>query len=96
MSQKSLQLKKQDYIRILDFYKESIPKSKRTLKRKATKLIAKKLCRCVKKFNKQNEDRAIGICTKSIVQRKGFQRGKFTCKKKPTIVLRRIKKTRRV
>ena len=44
-----------------------------------------------KKVDKENEARAIGICTKSVINNKGFTRGKFTCKKKGTIVLKKKK-----
>jgi hypothetical protein len=82
-----------DYKRILEFYKKNIPKSKRLLKIEAEKLLASKLCRCIKKVDKQNEARAIGICTRTIINNKGFTRGKFTCKKRQSINLRR--KTRK-
>ena len=80
-----------DYRHILEFYKKSIPKSKRLLKSQAKKLLANKLCRCIKKVDKENEARAIGICTKTIINNKGFTRGKFTCKKKETITLKKKK-----
>jgi hypothetical protein len=35
--------------------------------------------------DKENEARAIGICTKSIINSKGLIRGKFTCKKRQEI-----------
>jgi len=76
-----------DYKHILEFYKKSLPKSKRLLKIQAEKIISNKLCRCIKKVDKKNESRAIGICTKTIINNKGYSRGKFTCKKKSTIKL---------
>jgi len=81
------------YKRILEFYKKNIPKSKRLLKIQAEKILTSKLCRCIKKVDKENEARAIGICTKTIINNKGFTRGKFTCKKRQTINLK--KKTRK-
>ena len=84
-----------DYKHILEFYKKSIPKSKRLLKQQAEKLLSEKLCRCIKKIDKQNESRAIGICTKTIINNKGFTRGKFTCKKKQTIILKKKNSTRK-
>lgn len=84
-----------DYKRILEFYNKTIPKSKRLLKQQAEKLLATKLCRCIKKIDKVNEARAIGICTKTIINNKGFTRGKFTCKKKETISLKKKKNTTR-
>jgi hypothetical protein len=79
-----------DYKFILKYYNKSIPKSSRLLKMAAEKILAEKLCRCIKKVDPINEARAIGICTKSIFNRKGFTRGKFKCKGKATI---KFKKT---
>jgi len=87
------ELTNNDYKRILEFYKKNIPKSKRLLKIQAEKLLATKLCRCIKKVDKENEARAIGICTKTIINNKGFTRGKFTCKKRQSINIK--KKTRK-
>ena len=87
-----------DYKHILEFYKKPIPKSKRQLKIQAENMLANKLCRCIKKTDKVNEARAIGICTKTIINNKGFSRGKFTCKKKngTKIVLKKNSKTKRL
>jgi hypothetical protein len=84
-----------DYKRILEFYNKSIPRSKKLLKIQAENLLATKLCRCIKKVDKRNEARAIGICTKTIINNKGFTRGKFTCKKKQTIILKKNKNVTR-
>ena len=84
-----------DYKHILEFYKKPIPKSKRLLKMQAEKILANKLCRCIKKIDKQNEARSIGICTKTVINNKGFKRGKFTCKKRETIQLNKNKSRRR-
>jgi hypothetical protein len=84
-----------DYKHILEFYKKPLPKSKRLLKLQAENLLASKLCRCIKKIDKNSEQRAIGICTKSILNSKGYSRGKFTCKNKKTIKLTKKGKTRR-
>jgi inner membrane protein involved in colicin E2 resistance len=78
-----------DYKKILEFYNKPIPKSKRLLKAQAEKLIVSKLCRCIKKVDKENETRAIGICTKTIINSKGLIRGKFTCKKRQEINLKK-------
>jgi hypothetical protein len=77
-----------DYKKILEFYNKPIPKSKRLLKIQAEKLLVSKLCRCIKRVDKQNEARAIGICTKTIINSKGLIRGKFTCKKRQQINLK--------
>jgi hypothetical protein len=78
-----------DYKKILEFYNKPIPKSKRLLKIHAEKLLVSKLCRCIKKVDKANESSAIGICTKTVINNKGFTRGKFTCKKKESISLKK-------
>ena len=78
-----------DYKKILDFYDKPIPKSKRLLKLQAEKLLASKLCRCIKRVDKENEARAIGICTKTIINSKGLTRGNFTCKKNNKFHLKR-------
>jgi hypothetical protein len=85
------ELTNNDYKKILEFYNKAIPKSKISLKMQAEKLLVSKLCRCIKKVDKENEARAIGICTKTIINNKGFTRGKFTCKKKETISLKKKK-----
>jgi hypothetical protein len=83
-----------DYKHILEFYKKPLPKSKRILKMQAEKLLANKLCRCIKKIDKGSEARAIGICTKTVINNKGYSRGKFTCRNKMSIKLSK-KKTRK-
>ena len=89
------QLTINDYKHILEFYNKPIPKSKRLLKSQAEKIIANKLCRCIKKVDLKNEARSIGICTKTIINNKGYTRGKFSCKNKPQIILSK-KKTRKI
>jgi hypothetical protein len=83
---------KNDYKKILDFYKMEIPSTYRALKLNAEKILAEKLCRCIKKVDIINEARSIGICTKTIFNRKGLTRGKFTCKKKRNVQFRKSKK----
>ena len=60
------QITNDEYIKILEFYQKPIPKSKRLLKMAAEKIMASKLCRCIKKIEPENEARSIGICTKTI------------------------------
>lgn len=81
------QLTINDYKSILKYYKKPIPKSNKVLKKQAENLLAENLCRCIKKVEKQYKSSAIGLCTKSVINTKGFNRGKFTCKKGPTIKL---------
>lgn len=83
----SLQLTNKDYVNILKFYKKNIPKSKRILKMTAEKILNDKLCKCIKKVDPGDESKSIAICTSAIFNRKGIKRGKFTCKKKRTLVI---------
>jgi hypothetical protein len=85
-------LTNKDYTKILEYYNISLPKSKRILKQKAEKILAEKLCKCIKKIDPINEAKSIGICTKTIINNKGFTRGNFQCKKKQTITLKKIVK----
>ena len=89
------QLTIHDYKAILNYYKKPIPKSKKVLKKEAEQLLAKNLCRCINKDEKQYKSRAVGICTKSVINKKGYSRGKFTCKNGPTIRLLKNKTRKR-
>ena len=90
-------LTQHDYKQILEYYKIYIPSNKKQMKHTAEKIIAEKLCKCIKKIDPKNESRSIGICSKTVINRKGFVRGKFQCKKKRFVTLKRISrvKTRR-
>ncbi len=89
-------LKKDDYIKILNYYKIPIGRtdSSKTIKIKAEEILADKLCKCIKKVKQTDdeidtetpteaESKAIGICTDSIFRRKGLKHSGFTCKKRP-------------
>jgi hypothetical protein len=78
-----------DFKHILEYYNEPIPKSNRLTRAAAEQLIASKLCRCIKKIGGDDEQRAIGICTKTILNRRGYTRGNFKCRGSPTIKLKR-------
>ncbi len=84
-----------DYIQILKYYNLPIPKSRQLLKEEGEKILALKLCKCIKKVDAtaNNEPRAIGICTKTIFNRKGLTRGKFKCKGRRYVD---FKKTRKI
>ena len=88
-STKKMGLSASDYRKILKFYKLSIPKKVSNLIKKGDKIIAKKFCSCIKKVRKKfkKEGIAIGICTKSVITRKGIKRGSFNCKSKTSIDL---------
>ena len=74
-------LTKKDYIKILKFYKMDIPSTYKAIKKNAEKILAEKLCRCIKKVDIENEARSIGICTNSIFTRKGLPIFHFFAKK---------------
>ena len=88
----SYKLTNKDYTNIMKFYKLKIPKSKRILKMQAEEIIAKKLCRCIKKLEPKYKEASIGICTKNVLNSKGLTRGKFSCDKKAKITLKKINK----
>jgi hypothetical protein len=95
-------LKKNDYIKILDYYNIPINSSdtSKQIKNKAEKILAEKLCKCIKKVknsdgdniesntdsNDVNESRAIAICNDTIFRRKGIRHSNFTCKKHPRLL----------
>ena len=85
-----------EYIKILEFYKISIPKTKKLIQKEAENIMSEKLCKCIKQID-VGEPRSIGICTKSIFNKKGFTRGKFRCKNKRFVTFRKTssKKTRK-
>ena len=69
-----------DYKKILEYYEKPIPRSKRLLKLEAETILATKLCRCIKKVDVKNESRSIGICTKSVINNKGYTKYKYNIK----------------
>jgi hypothetical protein len=83
-----------DYKDILNYYNEPIPRTRLQIKILAEKIISAKLCRCIKKIENKNfnSSKSIGICTRTIINRKGYSRGKFKCKGKASIKLKKIKK----
>lgn len=97
-----MKLTKKDYISILHYYNIPIPKNKTQLTNLAEKILAQKLCRCIKKVSKKQKIRppkekgAIAICTKSIFKNRNLKRKKFTCKKKYKLLspLSKIKETK--
>lgn len=88
-------LNKDDYIKILEYYKKPIPKSFQLIKNDAEQIMGEKLCRCIKKIGPP-EQRSIGICTKTIINTKGYTRGKFKCKGKSSISLKKNTKNKTI
>ena len=91
----SRELTNKDYINILKFYKINIPKSKRLLKKKAEEIMGEKLCKCIKKVDKTNEAKSIGICTRTIFNKKGLTRGDFKCRSKRYVKFNKTRKNKR-
>jgi hypothetical protein len=85
---------KKDYKDILTYYKLPIPSSNRLLKITAEKIIAEKLCKCIKKIDPVNEAKSIGICTKTIFNNRGYTRGKFNCKTNPSVKFQKTNKNK--
>jgi len=87
-----MKLTRQDYIDILNFYainfRQDLPR--KLLKKMTEKIIAEKLCRCIKKVPNEGlpESRAIGICNWSVVQKKNLGIYKLSCKKKKELKLK--------
>ena len=80
-----------DNLAILAFYgKDASAISKKEAKKAAEKILAEKLCRCIKKVrgndNQKNESRAIAICTDSVLRKKNLRSYGFRCKKKPMLI----------
>lgn len=83
-----------DYKHILEFYNKPIPKTQILIKTQAEHIMATKLCKCIKQVGVKikNEPRSIGICSKTLFKRKGFTRGKFTCRKKQKVEFKKTNK----
>jgi len=90
------ELTNKDYISILKYYNLNVPRSKRLIKKNAEKIMAEKLCKCIKKIDPVNEAKSIGICTKTIFNRKGYTRGQFECKKTQSVKFRKTIKSRKL
>lgn len=94
-----MKLNPSDYTYILRYYNESIPMTrkktihKRETKKKALKILKRKLCSCKKQLKEKNiqKDRSIAICTKSVLNDKGFSptQPNVTCKKQEILALRK-------
>ena len=91
-----MKLNKQDYLDILNFYNINYSKELplKLLKKMTEKIVAEKLCSCIKKVPNKNqpESRAIGICNYSVVKRKNLKINGFTCKKKKELKEKKFSK----
>jgi hypothetical protein len=69
----------------LDYYNVEYKNTSTShVKKLAERIIAEKLCSCIKKVPNANnpESRAIGICIYSVIQRKHLKINGFSCKKR--------------
>lgn len=89
----NIKLSKQDYINIIEYYglEYNINSKLSTIKALVDKIIAQKLCSCIKKvknkYKNEPESKANGICNYSVIKRKNINIYKYTCKKKPKLLL---------
>ena len=92
-----MNMQNNDYIQILKYYNLPIPKSRQLIKEEGEKILALKLCRCIKKVDSvtKNEPKTIGICTKTIFNRKGLTRGKFKCNGRRYVKFNKTRKNRK-
>lgn len=88
----TMALNKKDYTKILKYYNLPIPRSASEIKKQAEEVLALKLCRCMKKVSPTNEAKAIGVCTRTIFERKKLTRGAFTCKRGRSVQISRMRK----
>ena len=89
----SYELTKSDYMKILTYYDIKVPKTTDKIKQDAEKVFAEKLCSCIKKVNPVNEAKSIGVCTRSIFNRKQLKRGTFRCKRGRKVSFRKTRKS---
>jgi hypothetical protein len=76
-----MRLSKNDYIAILKYYNiDSSNMKSSIIKNKAEKILAEKLCRCIKKVDK-DETKSIPICKNSVFTKKHLKISRFKCKK---------------
>ncbi len=86
-----MNLSKQDYMDILDFYNINYSKNLPTnlLRKMVEDKLAKKICSCIKKvkekYNDSEEARSIAICNNSVKKKKNLKIYGFSCKKKKTL-----------
>jgi hypothetical protein len=84
-------------IDVLNHYNLTIPPKQTNIKRRGEKILAQKLCRCIRLVNSKigNTPRSIGICTKTIINNHKLVRRNFSCTKPVYVNVRsRTKQTR--
>ena len=99
-----MNLVKDDYINILEYYNIKINKKKSlsSVKKMVEKIIVEKLCSCIKKVPNKNqnkdddESRAIGICNYSVIKKKNLKINGFSCKKRKMLKTSKLNKNKLV
>lgn len=94
-----IKLTNKDYEKIVKHYKYKVPKTKSgktnnsKTRKLANKILATKLCKCIKKVQKTmkngKESNAIGICKRSIFLNRGIKNFTFQCKGKNKLLTRK-------
>ena len=83
-----MKLTRADYIKILHHYQGNRAtrknKNNKSVKERAHRILAQKLCRCIKSSDNgaTDESRRIAYCTRSIFNAKGLRPHGFRCKTK--------------
>lgn len=91
-----MKLTHKDYLTILEHYEITIPTNKKgnvdrkQVKNEAEKILASKLCRCIKKVNPNDENESISLCTNSIFTKRGLSYSAFKCS--PAFMLHKTKR----
>lgn len=92
-----MKLTHNDYKKILHHYQHDRPirGNNKTIKERAHRILAEKLCRCIKSTNEKNpldEGRRIAYCTRSIFNSKGLRSHGFRCKTKSSKLRPKMKR----
>lgn len=93
-----MKLTQNNYITILEHYDIDVPKNKKgninkkMVKDEAEKILATKLCRCIKKVDQNDEPKSISVCTDSIFKNRGLKYNAFKCS--PAFTLLKTKRNR--
>ena len=82
-----MNLTMKDYDTIIQYYNIDPSSFKRKeIKNVCEKILAEKLCRCIKKVPFKDEKTSIAICRNSIFNRRNLKISSFTCKKKARLL----------
>lgn len=95
-----MKLNLKDYTYILRYYNKTIPFTqkqtihKRETKKKALRILKQKLYSCKRKLQKQkvHKNKSIAVCTRSVINNKGFSPVKCNKTQKQEICLRKNRK----